>query len=124
MRVANLCGRAVLIVDGAAIDVENASVGEFISDPASLDERWDEFYSWSQTATLDGGDCFDSAELSSPSPTSRQVFAIVLNYREHAEKSGYSVPSGSRRCSLSWPRASPRPVPTSNSPPRATPTEK
>src|SRR4029079_533728 len=36
----------------------------------------------------------DEAKLGSPVPAPRQVFAIGLNYRAHAEESGMAIPAG------------------------------
>ena len=43
MRVANVAGRLVLLVDGLAVDVEKASDGEFGADPQAIFGRWDAF---------------------------------------------------------------------------------
>ena len=46
VRIANLSGRLVLITDEGAIDVEEASVGRFSSDPQRVYEHWFEFVEW------------------------------------------------------------------------------
>ncbi|MFC8722352.1 fumarylacetoacetate hydrolase, partial [Kitasatospora sp. NPDC057198] len=84
MRIANLSGRLVLIVDGKAVDVETASGGAFSSDPQAVYERWEAFRSWAATANLPEGAAFDPVELGSPAPAPRQTLAIGLNYRDHA----------------------------------------
>ena len=92
MRVANLAGRAVLVTDGGATDVAEASGGRFGSDPQSLFDDWGAFVAWaaafdasaaSATMTIDPG------QLGAPVPRPRQVFAIGLNYAEHAAEAGY-----------------------------------
>lgn len=92
MRVANLSGRLALIRGAAAVDVEKASNGAFGADPQNIFEQWEAFHSWADTAELPDGDPYDTADLRSPSPAPRQVLAIGLNYRAHAEESGFAAP--------------------------------
>ena len=94
MRVANLAGRAVLVTEGGAIDVAAASDGRFGPDPQSLFDDWAAFVEWESTA--EGADAgasaavaFEVTELGAPVPRPRQVFAIGLNYAEHAAEAGY-----------------------------------
>ena len=46
MRIANLSGRLVLLTDDGAVDVEDASRGQFGPDPTAVYSRWDEFVAW------------------------------------------------------------------------------
>lgn len=94
MRIANLSGRLALIVDGKAVDVEQASEGSFPADPQAVYERWEEFRAWAATANLPEGVTFHPAALGSPAPAPRQTLAIGLNYRDHAAESGFAVPEG------------------------------
>ncbi|MFJ7300231.1 fumarylacetoacetate hydrolase family protein [Streptomyces sp. NPDC099088] len=94
MRIANLSGRLALIVDGQAVDVEQASAGHFSADPQAVYERWEEFRAWAATRRLPEGRAFQAAELGSPAPAPRQTLAIGLNYRDHASESGFAVPEG------------------------------
>ncbi|MFG3101921.1 fumarylacetoacetate hydrolase family protein [Streptomyces sp. NPDC048182] len=94
MRIANLSGRLALIVDGRAVDVEQASAGRFAAAPQAVYERWEEFRAWAADAELLEGLGFDPAELGSPAPAPRQVLAIGLNYRDHAAESGFAAPEG------------------------------
>jgi 2-keto-4-pentenoate hydratase/2-oxohepta-3-ene-1,7-dioic acid hydratase in catechol pathway len=99
VRLANLGGRAVLVQsDGTsnpgAIDVETASNGRFGPEISPLFHEWDAFASWA--AALDRTDAgapvsvpFRVDELGAPVPHPRQVFAIGLNYAEHAAEAGY-----------------------------------
>jgi len=96
MRIANLAGRAVWVrTDGAAsgaIDIADASAGRFGPDPQSLFEEWDAFTAWARTyddADAAGSVAFDVTDLGAPVPRPRQVFAIGLNYAEHAAEAGY-----------------------------------
>jgi 2,4-diketo-3-deoxy-L-fuconate hydrolase len=94
MRIVNIAGRAaVLVADGRAVDVEQASSGRWTSDPQALFAQWDEFRTWA--AGLDGspeGASFDAETLGAPAPRPRQVFAIGLNYRQHAQETGLAAP--------------------------------
>jgi 2-keto-4-pentenoate hydratase/2-oxohepta-3-ene-1,7-dioic acid hydratase in catechol pathway len=56
-------------------------------------ERWEAVRA--HAATLDGaaGEPFDHKRLGPPSPAPRQVFAIGVNYRAHAEEAGLPLPT-------------------------------
>lgn len=93
MRVANVAGRLALVRGAGAVDVEKASAGRFGPDPQSVYADWDAFREWADSAELPEGDPFDLSDLGPPAPTPRQVFAIGLNYRDHAAESGFQVPA-------------------------------
>jgi 2-keto-4-pentenoate hydratase/2-oxohepta-3-ene-1,7-dioic acid hydratase in catechol pathway len=92
MRIANLSGRLVLVTDGRAMDVERASGGRFCAAPQAIYARWAEFRAWADQAEFTGADAFDLADLGSPAPAPRQLFAIGLNYRAHALEAGFAIP--------------------------------
>jgi len=107
VRLANLGGRAVLVIAGPegsgdrAVDVERASAGRFGADPQALFDDWAAFRDWASTATRAAtatdaaGEPFEPGDLGAPVPRPRQVFAIGVNYTEHAAEAGYppdSVP--------------------------------
>lgn len=93
MRIANVDGRLAVEQDGQFIDVEQASGGRFGADPQAIYDRWAEFRAWaaagipSAPATPVAG-----ARLLNPVPAPRQIFAIGLNYRDHAKESNFDVP--------------------------------
>ena len=91
MRIGNLDGRLVILTDAGAIDVERASGGQFGPDPQQGYERWAEFTAWAATAQGDA-EPYDPERLGAPSPAPRQSFGIGLNYRDHADESGFGVP--------------------------------
>ncbi len=93
MKLANVNGRATVLVPGGGIDVEDASKGRFRADLPLLYENWAAFRSFA--AGLDHAQAtpVDEGTLGSPVPAPRQVFAIGLNYRAHAEESGMAIPS-------------------------------
>lgn len=95
MRIANHDNRTVLLVsDEAGIDVHTASGGRFGPDLALVYARWEEFSEWAGALTnVPAADVvIDRSLLGSPSPAPRQVFAIGLNYSEHARESGFAQP--------------------------------
>jgi 2-keto-4-pentenoate hydratase/2-oxohepta-3-ene-1,7-dioic acid hydratase in catechol pathway len=94
MRLGNLDKRSVLIAEAGSLDVEQASLGRFPSDLAALYERWDDFRSWAQRDDFAmSAQPFDEAALGNPVPTPRQIFAIGLNYADHAQESRLELPT-------------------------------
>jgi 2-keto-4-pentenoate hydratase/2-oxohepta-3-ene-1,7-dioic acid hydratase in catechol pathway len=93
MKIGNLQGRVVLIgEENAYLDVAEASEGRFSSTPGEVFERWAEFVDWARDIVIASRQVLDPLELGAPVPEPRQVFAIGLNYRDHASESGFSVP--------------------------------
>jgi len=91
MRVANVDGRLKLLVSGGAVDVERASGGLFSADPQTAYSRFDELRTWASSVG-EADEPFDQTLAGSPVPTPRQVFAIGLNYADHAAESGFAKP--------------------------------
>ena len=93
MKIANLAGRAVIVQgESGAIDVAGASDNRFGPDPQALFEDWQAFAEWAsalQDAGAAASESFQVEELGAPAPRPRQVFAIGLNYAEHAAEAGY-----------------------------------
>ena len=93
MRIANVAGRATLIDGaGAGVDIEKSSDGKFASDPQRLFDQWDALRTWADGFDGSGDFAVDSAELGAPTPAPRQVFAIGLNYANHAQESKVGLP--------------------------------
>src|ERR1700761_5179434 len=94
MRIATINGRLGLVSDSGtgAVDVHTASGGQFAPDPAAIYDRWNEFAAWAGAAELPAPEPFSPGSLGSPSPAPRQVFAIGLNYGEHARETGMARP--------------------------------
>jgi 2-keto-4-pentenoate hydratase/2-oxohepta-3-ene-1,7-dioic acid hydratase in catechol pathway len=92
MRIANLEGRLVLLRSDMALDVERASDGRFVADPQAIYDRWEEFVDWAATAPEGPVTTLDQDLLGSPAPRPAQVFAIGLNYSDHAMEAGFEVP--------------------------------
>lgn len=92
MRIANVRDRLVVVSGDHAVDVEAASGGLFSSSPQEIYRRWGEFSSWAADADLSGGTPFVAQEAGAPAPRPGQVFAIGLNYSEHALEGGVEDP--------------------------------
>ena len=93
VRLANLRGRASLLVGDGLVDVERASSGRFGSDPMAALADWSPFAEWA--AGRRAGDAqgpLVEADLGPPVPRPRSVFAIGLNYRDHAKEAGLDLP--------------------------------
>jgi 2-keto-4-pentenoate hydratase/2-oxohepta-3-ene-1,7-dioic acid hydratase in catechol pathway len=71
------------------IDVGRASGARFGPDPHDLLDRWNAFRAWAASAALPPPQPLDERALGPPVPRPRQVFAIGLNYRAHADEAGY-----------------------------------
>jgi 2-keto-4-pentenoate hydratase/2-oxohepta-3-ene-1,7-dioic acid hydratase in catechol pathway len=89
VKLANLDGRLVITDGERAVDVERASDGVFGADPQGVYERWDDFVAWAASIDPSSGDAFESTQLGAPVPRPAQVFAIGINYAEHAAEAGY-----------------------------------
>lgn len=96
MRLANYDGRATIVVsDVSGVDVQAASHGRFGPDLPSVFDEWEAFSSWAATSKPSPATTrIDRARLGPPSPSPRQIFAIGLNYREHAAEAGLALPAG------------------------------
>jgi 2,4-didehydro-3-deoxy-L-rhamnonate hydrolase len=101
MRIANLRDHLVVVrgtpgddsIPDLAYDVETTSRGRFGADPHAIYEQWQDFAEWAATAEWLDGSRFRHEDLGSPAPRPRQVFAIGLNYLEHAAESGVAPPN-------------------------------
>jgi 2-keto-4-pentenoate hydratase/2-oxohepta-3-ene-1,7-dioic acid hydratase in catechol pathway len=92
MKVVNLRGRLALLVDGGAVDVAEASGGRFDPDPQRAFCCWDDLRAWADSApTLEPAPC-PGDDIWAPVPRPRQVFAIGLNYGDHAAEGGLDPP--------------------------------
>lgn len=92
MRLANLSGRLVADTGNGFADVERASDGLFPSSVQAIYNDWQAFCEWAEGATLEGEPQLDPAALGPPVPQPRQVFAVALNYPEHAAEANFVAP--------------------------------
>lgn len=94
-RLASFRSRAHLVMgdEDRLVDIEQASNGSLPSDPMACLAQWDEVRALASSipvahdaprAILDTLDC--------PVPRPRQMFAIGINYRKHAEEMGSTPP--------------------------------
>ncbi|MFD6224365.1 fumarylacetoacetate hydrolase family protein [Nocardia asteroides] len=93
MQIGNLDGRLVIVTGTGAVDVERASGGRFLAEPQAIYQHWPAFREWAPSADLSAAEPFDPALLLPPAPRPPQIFAIGLNYRQHAAESGLDLPS-------------------------------
>jgi 2,4-diketo-3-deoxy-L-fuconate hydrolase len=97
MRLASVSGRATVLAgsdgggDVRGVDVARASEGRFGPDVAALYPLWEAFREWAGSVDPAGGDPIDPAALGNPAPAPAQVFAIGLNYYDHAAEAGLQV---------------------------------
>lgn len=89
MRTANLGGRLAIVAGDRAVDVAEASGGRFPADPQAVFADWDSFVGWGGDVDASSGRPFAVEELGPPVPRPAQVFAIGINYAEHAQEAGY-----------------------------------
>jgi 2,4-didehydro-3-deoxy-L-rhamnonate hydrolase len=94
VRIANVSGRLTLVRDEGGIDVETASGGRFGPDPQAVYGQWKAFCAWADDAPWRGAALIDPKpdDLGAPAPRPAQVFAIGMNYRDHAAETGLAVP--------------------------------
>ena len=94
MKLANANGRAVVVLDDRIVDVAEVSGGRFGPDPMAVYDDWNAFVDFASaiTAGATATAPLVESDLRNPVPAPRQVFAIGLNYRSHAEESGMAVP--------------------------------
>lgn len=92
MQVASVNGRAAVVSEGHVFDLADASGGRFGPDPMAMYVRWDEIGAWAAEGTLEGGRPVDSVTLTCPVPAPRQVFALAVNYQDHAAEASVQAP--------------------------------
>lgn len=79
--------------DTHALDLETASGGRFGPDVLDAIGRWGEVREWLADVDLSTGRSYELAEIGPLVPRPPQVFAIGLNYVDHANESGFQVPT-------------------------------
>jgi 2-keto-4-pentenoate hydratase/2-oxohepta-3-ene-1,7-dioic acid hydratase in catechol pathway len=94
MRLGSLDQRAVVIDEerSAYYDVGLASEGKLSADPVGLLEQWNEFRAWEAVSDQQSWTELDVTGLGPPVPTPRQVFALAVNYADHASEARREVP--------------------------------
>ncbi len=92
MKIANVSGRLTLVREAGGVDVETASGGRFGPDPQAVYGQWKAFREWAGHAPPGPVTPIDNGELGPPAPAPAQVFAIGMNYGDHAAEAGLAVP--------------------------------
>lgn len=92
-RLANRLGRACLVGGDGLFDLEHVTGGGFGSEPMEAIARQRELHSVS--AGLDGpaDHVLDPTQLGPPVPRPSKIFAVGLNYPEHAKETGAEIPA-------------------------------
>lgn len=95
MRLANVEDRLAVVTPDRLIDVEGASDGRFGPDPQQIFGQWHAFQAWVRSGAIESapGTPLHGVPLGPPAPRPRQVFAVGLNYKEHASEGGYTGPT-------------------------------
>ncbi|MHB8681391.1 MAG: fumarylacetoacetate hydrolase family protein [Acidimicrobiales bacterium] len=91
MKLANVRGRAAFVVGNEIADVAEVSGGRLGPDLMALYDDWAAVTELAREVTATTGPLVE-VDLRCPVPAPRQVFAIGINYRSHAEESGMAVP--------------------------------
>jgi 2-keto-4-pentenoate hydratase/2-oxohepta-3-ene-1,7-dioic acid hydratase in catechol pathway len=92
MRFVNADGRAALLVGSEVHDLHQLSGGKVPADPmAVLADYWEDALEAHDEGSFDGGRPVDQVRLGPPVPAPRCVYAIGLNYRDHAREIGAEV---------------------------------
>ncbi len=96
MKLVNYRGRAGVLFEDGLADVHQLTGGAFGPDTRSCLDDWDRFRAvidaaTNRTPTVTKGK-LDEADLGPPVPEPRQIFAIGLNYADHAEEANIPKP--------------------------------
>lgn len=95
MRLANYAGRATIVLDGHAIDVEQASGEQLGSDPMLLADlaNHDALRAIVAAVTPIEWPLIDDGLLGAPVPRPPKGYGVGLNYKQHAIESGRDMPT-------------------------------
>jgi 2-keto-4-pentenoate hydratase/2-oxohepta-3-ene-1,7-dioic acid hydratase in catechol pathway len=98
MRIGTIDNRAHLIQTSGdqarALDIAEASQGRFSSSVSELLSDWDALRDWASSAEFErSARTIKAHELQAPVPSPRQVFAIGMNYKDHAAEVNLSLPT-------------------------------
>lgn len=102
MRIGSIDGRATLIIPGtgptediSGIDIQTASHGRFSADTLELLQEWEDLRQWASTVDLATTPVHrvDWHLLEAPVAQPKQIFAIGMNYSDHAAEVNLSTPT-------------------------------
>jgi len=92
MRFVNADGRSALLVDSTVHDLHDLTGGRVPASPmAVVVDHWDDAVEACAVGAFSGGKPLDAVRLGPPVPRPRSVYAIGLNYRNHAREMGSKV---------------------------------
>ena len=89
MKLANIGGRAHVVVDEHVVDVESASGGALSSDPMA---HVGSLQALADVPVPADAPSAEGAAFAAPVPRPSKVLAVGLNYRRHAEETGFDIP--------------------------------
>lgn len=93
MRLATVKERMGVQTPQGLVDLERLSEGQLPADPSAVYERWERVRDWLFSNNVSNPPAgVDLREAGPPSPSPRQVFAIGLNYVDHANETRVQVP--------------------------------
>jgi 2-keto-4-pentenoate hydratase/2-oxohepta-3-ene-1,7-dioic acid hydratase in catechol pathway len=94
MKLANVAGRASLILDGRVLDLERASGGSLSSDPMTVADlsRHGEIAALGDSCDVDALPLLEESTLGAPVPRPSKVIALALNYASHVIESNKTMP--------------------------------
>jgi 2-keto-4-pentenoate hydratase/2-oxohepta-3-ene-1,7-dioic acid hydratase in catechol pathway len=97
VKLASIQGRAQFVVGSSAefrfVDVEHSSKGSLPSDVMSCYSVWQSLRAHAATLSSTDGIICSLEELDCPVPQPRQLFAVGLNYKKHAEEMNSPIPA-------------------------------
>jgi 2-keto-4-pentenoate hydratase/2-oxohepta-3-ene-1,7-dioic acid hydratase in catechol pathway len=93
MRLASQDGRSVLVTDDGVTDLARASGDRWGSDPMAALADWEAVREWAASARPGAERILDPMTLGPPVPRPAQVFAVALNYKDHAAEAGIDIPA-------------------------------
>jgi 2-keto-4-pentenoate hydratase/2-oxohepta-3-ene-1,7-dioic acid hydratase in catechol pathway len=97
LKLASVQGRAQFVVGSSTefrvVDVEHSSNGSLPSDVMSCYSVWESLRAHAATLSSTDGVTCSLEQLDCPVPQPRQLFAVGLNYKKHAEEMGSPIPS-------------------------------
>lgn len=99
MLIGNVDNRAFLILKAhdqiLGLDIEESSGGRFSSLTSELLGDWAQLKDWAASVDFQGEDArsLSANELQAPIASPQQIFAIGMNYRDHAEEVNLGLPT-------------------------------
>lgn len=97
LKLASVQGRAQFVIGSSTefrvVDVEHSSNGSLPSDVMSCYSVWESLRAHAETLSSTDGVACSLEQLDCPVPQPRQLFAVGLNYKKHAEEMGSPIPS-------------------------------